>query len=51
VDFTPFAVEPPPDIDYLDFINSSQYYDTLDKMLKWAWQVIQGDTGKEGLKM
>lgn len=50
VDFAPFAVRPPPEVDYLDLIDSSQYYDKLDQMMKWAWPVIQGYTGKEGLK-
>ncbi|KAJ6114744.1 hypothetical protein N7486_000522 [Penicillium sp. IBT 16267x] len=50
VDFAPFAVRPPPNMDYLDLIDLSQYDDKLDKMLKWAWPVIQGHTGKEGLK-
>lgn len=50
VDFAPFAVRPPPGIDYLDLIDSSQYYDKLDKILKWTWPVTQGDTGNEGLQ-
>lgn len=50
-DFSKFAVEPPAGTNYLDFIDLSEYYDTMDKMIKWAWPVVQGDTSQEALKM
>lgn len=50
LDFARFAVEPPPEMNYLDIIDLSEYYDTMDKMLKWAWPVVQGDTSKRRLE-
>lgn len=51
LDFTPLAVEPPPEKNYLDIIDLGKYYDTMDKLLKWAWPVVRGDTSQGGLKM
>lgn len=49
LDFTPFAVEPPLEKDYLDSIDLTQYYDTMDKLLKGAWPIVQGDTSTSAL--
>lgn len=50
LDFSGMAVEPPAGKNYLDIINLPKYYDTMDKVLKWAWPVVQGDTGQGGLE-
>lgn len=50
LDVTPFAVELAPEKDYLDIIDLPKYYDTIDKMLKWAWPVVRGDTSKRRLE-
>lgn len=30
-------------------IDLQSYHDTLDRLLKWAWPIAQGDTGLEML--
>lgn len=49
--FSKFAVEPPAGMNYLDSIDLSEYYDKVDKVIKWAWPVVQGDTSQEALRM
>ena len=51
LNFAPFAVKSPPGLNYVDMIDLSEYYDMIDKMLKWAWPIIQGDTSKKMLKI
>lgn len=51
LDFSRMAVEAPSGTNLLDLIDLSEYYDTMDKLLKWAWPVLQGDTSQEGLEM
>lgn len=50
LNFGVFAVQPPPDKDYLDVIDLPKYHGMIDTMLKWAWPIIQGDTSKDKLE-
>ncbi|KAJ5710999.1 hypothetical protein N7488_005155 [Penicillium malachiteum] len=49
LDFTAVAVVPPADKSYLEVIDLQSYYDTMDRLLKWAWEIVQGDTRVERL--
>lgn len=48
--FIEFVVEPLPRKDYVETIDLQKYYDLMDKLLKWAWPITQGDTSQNKLR-
>ncbi|KAJ5097261.1 hypothetical protein N7456_007982 [Penicillium angulare] len=44
LDFSQLAVLHPPEKSYMEVIDVSKYYATMDRFLMWAWPIAQGET-------